>query len=165
MRIYGQALIAMAAGFLAMTAPSLAQAQTYKAGDLEISQVWSRATPKGSKIAAGYLTITNNGKTADKLVSASAPNAKQVEVHEMTMKDGVMTMRPIAGGIAIEPGKSVKLSPGGLHMMFMNIAVPLKQGDRFPATLVFEKAGAVDVMFAVQGMGAREPSTRHPQSH
>jgi periplasmic copper chaperone A len=164
MGTYGHVLIAMAAG-LAMAFPSLAQAQTYKAGDLEISQVWSRATPKGSKIAAGYLTITNNGKTADKLVSVSAPSAKQVEVHEMAMKDGVMTMRPIPGGIAIGSGKSIKLTPGGLHMMFMNIAAPLKQGDSFPATLVFEKAGAVEVMFAVQGMGARGPSAPHHHGH
>jgi copper(I)-binding protein len=76
-----------------------------------------------------------------------------------------MTMRPIAGGITIEPGKSIKLSPGGVHMMFMNIAAPLKQGDSFAATLVFEKAGAVKVMFAVQGMGAREPSAPHHQGH
>src|SRR5258705_9729773 len=89
-----------------------AHAQEVKAGDLVITQPWSRATPGGAKVAGGYLTIENKGGTSDRLVSGSTDVAKKIEIHEMAMNNGVMTMRPIDGGLAIEPGKTVKLAPG-----------------------------------------------------
>ena len=79
----------------------------------------------------------------------------------MAMKDGVATMRPVSGGLLIEPGKSVALAPGGYHIMFTDLKKPLKQGDKFAATLEFEKAGKVDVTFDVQAVGAQSPMPGH----
>src|SRR5438552_7873552 len=82
-----------------------ALAQQYKAGSLEIDHPWSRATPKGTKIGAGYLTIKNTGSAPDRLVGGSMADAVSVEIHEMTMDGGVMKMRPVAGGLEIKPGE------------------------------------------------------------
>ena len=78
----------------------------------------------------------------------------------MAMKDGVMTMRPLDNGLTIDPGKTVKLAPGGYHLMMFDLKNPLKQGDTVPVTLKFEKAGEVKVSLAVQGIGAQAPRRR-----
>ena len=135
-----------------------AGAQDVKAGDLVISQAWSRATPGGAKVAGGYLDIENKGAAADRLVGGSAEVAGKLEVHEMAMNNGVMTMRPLDKGLVIDPGKTIKLAPGGYHLMLMDLKGPLKQGDKVPVTLEFEKAGKVKVLFDVQGVGAQAPA-------
>jgi len=135
-----------------------AHAQEIKAGDLVITQPWSRATPGGAKIAGGFLTIENKGTTPDRLVSGSGDFAGKVEIHEMAMNNGVMTMRPLDKGLAIEPGKTVKLAPGGYHLMLMDLKNPLKQGEKVPLELQFEKAGKVTVSLDVQGVGAQGPA-------
>ena len=135
-----------------------AHAQEIKAGDLVITQPWSRATPGGAKIAGGFLTIENKGTTPDRLVSGSGDVAGKVEIHEMAMNNGVMTMRPLDKGLAIEPGKTVKLAPGGYHLMLMDLKNPLKQGEKVPLELQFEKAGKVTVSLDVQGVGAQGPA-------
>jgi len=142
---------------VALLAGSSAHAAEVKAGDLVISQAWSRATPNGAKIGAGYLTIENKGTTADKLVGATADISGHIEVHEMSMNNGVMKMRPVEGGLTIGPGKTVKLSPNGYHLMIMNLKSPLKQGEKVPVTLEFERAGKVAVTLDVQGVGAQGP--------
>ncbi len=134
-----------------------ARAQEVKAGDLVITQAWSRATPGGAKVGGGYLTIENKGSTPDRLLGGTADVAAKVEVHEMAMNTGVMTMRRLDGGLAIEPGKTVKLAPGGYHLMMLDLKSPLKQGDKLPVTLEFEKAGKVRVTFDIQGVGAPGP--------
>ena len=135
-----------------------ARAEDVKAGDLVISQAWSRATPGGAKTGGGFLTIENKGSSPDTLVGVSADAAGKVEVHVMAMDGGVMKMRPVDGGLTIDPGKTVKLAPGGLHLMMMDLKSPLKQGDKLPVTLQFEKAGKVQVTLDVQGVGAPAPS-------
>ena len=135
-----------------------ARAEDVKAGDLVISQAWSRATPSGAKIAGGYLTIENKGSAPDRLVGGGGDVAGRVEMHEMAMDNGVMKMRPLDKGLAIEPGKTVKFAPGGYHLMLMDIKQPLKQGDKVPVTLEFEKAGKVTVSLDVQGVGAQGPA-------
>src|SRR4030088_3636954 len=135
-----------------------AHAEEVKAGDLVITQAWSRATPGGAKVAGGYLTIENKGSASDRLIGGSADVADKVQVHEMATNNGVMTMRPLDKGLAIEPGKTVKLAPGGYHLMLVDLKSPLKQGDKLPVTLEFEKAGKVKVSFDVQGMGAQAPA-------
>src|ERR1700704_6768580 len=135
-----------------------ARAEEVNAGDLVITQAWSRATPGGAKIAGAYLTIENRGSTPDRLVGGSGNVAAKVEVHEMAMNNGVMTMRPLDKGLAIEPGKIVKLAPGGYHLMLMDLKNPLKQGDKVPLTLEFEKAGKVTLSLDVQGVGAQAPA-------
>jgi periplasmic copper chaperone A len=134
-----------------------ARAQEVKAGDLLITQAWSRATPGGAKIAGGYLTIENKGAAADRLVGVSGEVAGKIEVHEMAMNNGVMTMRPLDKGLAIEPGQTVKLAPGGYHLMMFDLKEPLKQGDKVPVTLEFENAGKVKLSLDVQGIGAQGP--------
>ena len=134
-----------------------ARAEDVKAGDLVISQAWCRATPGGAKVGGGYLTIENKGSAADRLIGGSADVAGKVEVHEMAMNNGVMTMRPLDKGLAIEPGKTVKLAPGGYHLMLLDLKSPLKQGEKVPVTLEFEKAGKVKLSFDVQGVGAQGP--------
>jgi copper(I)-binding protein len=145
------------------TAP--VQAQEVKAGDLVISQAWSRATPGGAKIAGGYLTIENKGTASDRLISGAGDVAGKVEIHEMAMNNGVMTMRPLDKGLPIEPGKTVKLAPGGYHLMLMDLKNPLKQGDKVPLTLKFEKAGDVKLALDVQGVGAQAPAAGDHSGH
>jgi copper(I)-binding protein len=141
-----------------MGAPS-ARAEDVKAGDLIISQAWSRATPGGAKVGGGYLTIENKGTAPDRLIGGSSDAAGKVEVHEMEMNNGVMTMRPVDKGLTIDPGKTVKLAPGGYHLMLMDLKAPLKRGDKLPITLEFEKAGKVQVSLDVQAVGAQAPGT------
>ena len=148
------AFAALAASLFAVPAG----AEEVKAGDLVITQAWSRATPNGAKIAGGYLTIENKGAAPDRLVGGSGDIAGKIEIHEMAMNNGVMTMRPLDKGLAIEPGKTVKLAPGGYHLMLMDLKTPLKQGDKVPLTLEFEKAGKVTLSIDVQGVGAQAPA-------
>jgi copper(I)-binding protein len=144
--------------FLAALLAAPAHAQEVRAGDLVITQAWSRATPGGAKIGGGFLTIENKGSTPDRLVGGSADVAGRVEVHEMAMNNGVMTMRALDKGLTIEPGKTVKLAPGGYHLMMFDLKSPLKQGDKLPVTLEFEKAGKVKLSLDVQGVGAQSPA-------
>ncbi|GGI25413.1 copper chaperone PCu(A)C [Bradyrhizobium guangdongense] len=133
------------------------RADDVKAGDLVISQAWSRATPGGAKVAGGFLTIENKGTAPDKLIGVSAEIAGKAEVHEMATENGVMKMRPVDKGLVIEPGKTVKLAPGGYHLMLQDLKGPFKQGEKVPVTLEFEKAGKVSVSLDVQGVGAQAP--------
>ena len=134
------------------------RADEVKAGDLVISQAWSRATPGGAKVGGGFLTIENKGTAPDRLIGGTSDIASKVEVHEMSMNNGVMTMRPLEKGLTIDPGRTVKLAPGGYHLMLMNLKNPLKQGDKLAIALEFEKAGKVQVSFDVQAVGAPGPA-------
>lgn len=145
----------LAAAALLLSA-GFAAAHDFKAGPLKIGHPWSRATPAGAKVGGGYLSIENTGTTADRLVSVSVPFAGRAEVHEMAVKDGIMTMRPLDKGLEVKPGEKAELKPGGYHIMFMELKRPLKEGERVKGTLQFEKAGTVAVEFAVQGVGARD---------
>ncbi|MFC3074128.1 copper chaperone PCu(A)C [Shinella pollutisoli] len=143
-------LTALAALALSATA---VLAQDYSAGSLDIHRPVSRATLPGQPVGGGFLTVTNKGTEADRLVSIAAPSVSDdVQLHEMAVADGVMTMRPLKDGIEIPAGATVELKPGGLHVMFMAIKQPFKEGEAIPATLTFEKAGAVDVEFKVEAM-------------
>ena len=156
------AAIACAAAFASFLGTPV-RAEEVKAGDLVITQAWARATPKGAKIGGGYLTIENKGTAPDRLIGGSADIAGSVQVHEMSMDGGVMKMHPLDKGLAIEPGKTVKLAPGGYHLMMMDLKSPLKKGDKLPITLEFEKAGKVQVSLDVEGVGAQGP-TASPSS-
>ncbi|RWP76615.1 copper chaperone PCu(A)C [Mesorhizobium sp.] len=128
-------------------------AHEFRVGDLEIGHPWSRATPPGAKVAGGYFTVTNTGSSPDRLLSISSEISAKAELHEMGVSDGVMTMRPVTGGLEIPAGGKVALAPGGYHLMFVGLKRQPKLGETFPATLTFEKAGTVTVDFAVEGMG------------
>ena len=126
-----------------------------KAGDLEISGGYSRATLPNAPVGAGFLTIVNSGSTADRLVGATSPVTDQVQLHEMAMEGGVMKMRQLKDGIPIPAGATVKLDPSNLHLMFMHLNQPLREGTTIEVTLSFEKAGKVTVPLTVGGIAAK----------
>jgi periplasmic copper chaperone A len=131
-----------------------------KIGDLTITQPWSRQSPPAAKTAGGYMSIKNQG-TADRLIAVESNYASAVEIHEMSNLNNVMTMRKLEAGLEIKPNETVTFAPGGYHVMFMGVKEPAKAGASFAATLVFEKAGRVDVMFNVQALTA--PTHKHEE--
>jgi uncharacterized protein YcnI/copper(I)-binding protein len=135
--------------------------QAVKAGDLAITSGWARAMLPGQPAGGGYLTVTNNGRTADKLISAASANAGKVEVHTMEVVNDVMVMRPVEGGLDIRAGATVELKPGGLHLMFMAVTEPFKEGGSVPVTLEFEKAGKVEITLPVQAKQGGEDHSQH----
>ncbi|HKS19430.1 MAG TPA: copper chaperone PCu(A)C [Bradyrhizobium sp.] len=155
----------LAAAVMVVSFAAPACAQEVKAGDLVITQAWSRATPSGAKIAGAYLTIENKGAAPDRLIGGAGDVAGKVEIHEMATDNGVMKMRPLDKGLAIEPGKTVKLAPGGYHLMLFDLKRQLKQGDKVPVTLEFEKAGKVALSLDVQGVGAQGPAAADHSGH
>ncbi|MDP4594330.1 MAG: copper chaperone PCu(A)C [Beijerinckiaceae bacterium] len=129
----------------------------YKLGNLVIRQPWARATPKGAPVAGGYVTIMNSGKIADRLVGGTFAGAGMVQVHEMSVINGVMKMRHLDRGLEIKPGATVVLKPGSYHLMFMKLESGVAPGKQIKGSLVFEKAGRVDVEFAVGPIGSKNP--------
>ncbi|MBB3935096.1 copper chaperone PCu(A)C [Aureimonas phyllosphaerae] len=159
-----RSLVAAAAALGAVsTLPSLAAAHEYKVGSIEIGHPWSRAMPPGARTGVGYLVLKNDGTNADRLVSVSSPAATSVEVHDMSITDGVMTMRKVEGGLDLTPGSEAKLAPGGLHLMLVGVKEPFKEGQMVPLDLTFEKAGTVEVQLKVDAMGAKSEHTAHAQ--
>jgi copper(I)-binding protein len=140
------------AAMLALVAGNVS-AHEYKAGSLEIKHPWSRATPKGANVAAGYMKIVNNGTEPDRLVGGSNAASEKFEIHAMSMDGEVMKMRPLPNGIEIKPGATVELKPGSYHLMFVGLKQPFEKGKRVKGTLQFEKAGTVEVEYAVQAVG------------
>jgi copper(I)-binding protein len=118
-----------------------------------VEEVWARATPGNAQSGVAYLNITNTGTTPDRLLSVSSTVAEKTELHENKTEDGVMKMRPEAP-VALKPGETVTLKPGGDHLMLMGLKQPLKEGDSIPLTLLFEKAGAIQVTAKVAKVGA-----------
>lgn len=137
------------------------KADTFKVGAITVAAPWTRATPGGAKVAGGYLKLTNAGTAADRLIAGASDVAGRLEFHEMAMNNGVMQMRPLSAGIEIKPGETVELKPGGLHVMFMDLKRPLKQGETAKATLEFEKAGKLEVTFRVDSIGGKSDPHKH----
>ena len=134
-----------------------ALAEDYNAGTIQIGNPWTRATPKGATVAGAYMTISNKGSAPDRLVGGSTPVAGKFEVHSMAMEQGVAKMRPVGGGLEIKPGETVELKPGSFHVMLTGLKQPLEKGQKVKATLQFEKAGKVDIEYAVEAVGATSP--------
>ena len=131
-----------------------AGAQDYKVGALEITRPWTRATPATAQAGGGFLTVTNKGTTPDRLIAARSTVSDRVEVHEMRMDGNVMKMRELDKGLEIAPGATVVLKPGSYHIMFMGLKAPIAKDSMVPVTLVFEKAGSIDVEFKAAAIGA-----------
>lgn len=115
---------------------------------IRIDHAASHSMVPGAKVGDGYLVITNSGSEPDRLVAASSDRAKTVQLHQMTMANGIMTMRELKGGLAIPAGQTVTLAPN-YHLMFQDVIKPFKQGETIRAVLSFEKAGEITVDFAV----------------
>ena len=138
-------------------APDNHASASVKAGTLTIDTPWIRATPGGAKVAGGYMKIINEGKEADRLIGGTLPMAGRFEVHDMSVEGGVMKMRHLPKGLDIAPGTSVELKPGGYHVMFVDLKRGLKEGETVKGTLVFEKAGTVEVEYRVGPIGGGAP--------
>jgi hypothetical protein len=147
--------LALAALFAVLAIPAFAL--DYRLGAIEIGQPWARATPPTAESGGGFLVITNTGTTPDRLIAVKSPAADKVEIHEMKMDGNIMRMREVEKGIEIPPGATVELKPGGFHVMFMGLKAPFAKDAKVPLTLVFEKAGSIDVDLMVQAMGAQAP--------
>lgn len=157
----------LATGLLALAAmlPMCAAfADPVRIGPITVDHPWSRATPPAATTGAGYLELSNSGSTDDRLVSASSPAAAETQIHEMTVANGVMTMRQLAGGLAIPTGSEIVLKPGGYHVMLIDLKRPLKAGEDVPVTLRFEKAGSVDVALHVEKLGSPGPAGRSDEA-
>ncbi len=129
-----------------------AGAHEYKLGDLEIGHPYAIETPASAKSGAGYLSITNTGSEPDRLVAVKA-DFPMVAVHKTEVDAAGVARMEAVDGLEIAPGQTVTLEPGGMHVMFMGLTAPWAVGDKIDATLVFEKAGQVDVQFHVQARG------------
>jgi copper(I)-binding protein len=152
-------IFALAAAQLLLTqlAAVPAAAADVDLGSIHIAQPWARATPKGATAGAAYMTITNNGKTSDRVNCVSSDASAQCQIHSMTMDGGVMKMRPVEGGLEIKPGETVVLKPASFHVMLLDLKAPLQQGSTIKATLKFDNAGTVDVEYPISAIGAPAP--------
>jgi len=162
-------LVVLAAGALSLLAAGAVSAHEYKTGDLLIGHPWARPTAEGAKLGAAYLSIENKGKEADKLVSAESPAAEKSELHETREVNGVMTMRPVEGGIEVKSGAVIELKPGGYHIMLVGLKKQLREGESVPLTVTLAKAGPVNVEIKVEKTGPASaqatPARDHDMSH
>ena len=142
--------------FLAL---SLATAAFAQESGIRVDGAWARATPGAAKTGAVYLSITNTGKTADRLIAVSTPVAAQAETHTMKMENGIMEMRPL-GPVTIEPGKTFAFVPNGNHIMLVGLKAPLKEGNTLPLTLTFDHAGTREVTVSIAKIGAMHAGER-----
>jgi copper(I)-binding protein len=147
----------LAACAAALGLPAAAQDAT--AGDMRIALPWTRAAGANAN-GAGFMALHNAGTQPDRLLSAASPAARVVELHTHIREGDVMRMRPVQD-IPVPAGATVELRPGGLHIMLVGLAAPLRQGERVPLTLRFERAGEVQVELVVQAAGARSAGHRH----
>jgi hypothetical protein len=124
---------------------------------IEIDTPWARATIGTARPGAAYVTFRNTGDQLDELVDISTPAAAHSEVHEMEEEEGgVMKMRS-TGPLKIPPGEEVRLEPGGMHIMLMQLRQPLKEGESIPITFTFGEAGEITVNAAIASLAARTP--------
>lgn len=142
---------------LALSLPSLS-AVAQQGGGIAVEHPWARAT--AGDTGAAYFSIVNKGASSDRLLSASTPVAQSASLHQSKVENGVMMMRPLPP-LEVAPGKSAALKPGADHLMLMGLKHPLKQGESFPLTLHFEKAGDVQVAVKVESAGAMGAEADH----
>ena len=152
---------ALLGSMVTLSFAAAAQAQT---GDVSVSQAWSRATPGGSRTGAAYLQIQAPAGGGDKLVAAKSEIAGRIELHNHIHENGVKKMRRV-DAIEVPAGELVALKPGGLHLMLFDLKQPLKAGEKLPLTLVFEKAGEVNVTATVEPIGAKGASGHDSGAH
>jgi periplasmic copper chaperone A len=140
---------------LALFLALLGAAGTVRAGSIEVSDAWARATVVAGQPSAVYLTVRNAGATPDRLIGLASAKADRIELHESKMVGAAMTMAPV-DGLDLAPGATVKLAPGGYHAMIFGLAAPLNPGDTLPLTLTFEHGGTVTLAVPVKPLGASQ---------
>lgn len=157
------AVLALLIAMIAVAQARDASAHEYKAGTLHIGHPWARASAGAAPTGAAYMTIDNRGDAPDRLIAVESPAAKRAELHQSLEENGVMKMRAVENGLEIPASGSAALSPGGYHVMMMGLVEPLKEGEHFPMTLTFEKAGTVEIEIQVESIGY-QPGSGH-QGH
>jgi copper(I)-binding protein len=152
-RYIGYAILVVA---MILIAIGVATAHEFSGKGMTVAHPWARATPGGAKVGGAYLEMRAATGHGDRLVGARSPAAGAVELHTHIMEGAIARMRRV-DAIAIRPGASVVLKPGGYHLMMMDLKAPLKEGDLLKLTLVFEKAGEIEVEATVEPIGASGP--------
>lgn len=147
---------------LTFAASSVMACDARTAGDLTIQHAWSRATIGAARPAVFYVEIANGGAEDDALTGIATPAAGMPMLHETVVTDGVASM-PHTMSIPVPAGATIELAPGGFHGMLMGLTTALKEGDSFPVTLTFERAGEVTVDVEVVSMRAEGPSCEDGQ--
>ncbi|QLI82847.1 copper chaperone PCu(A)C [Chitinibacter fontanus] len=152
----------MKLGLALMLAMSTAMAHDYQVGELKIAHPWTRATAPAAKMGGVFLSVNNLGTEGDTLLKAESEVAEATELHQMEMVDGVMKMRQVPSIVVPAKGE-LKLAPGGLHIMLINLKQALKEGEKIPLKLTFAKAGVVEVKVRVEAMGSKgvAPGEKH----
>lgn len=134
-------------------------AETRPEAGIILQHPWSPATPNGAPTAAAYMSIENHSRSDDRLLGGSSPVAAKVEVHEMSMANGIMSMHALSEGLIIPAGKTVNLEPSAnYHLMISRLKSTLKEGGELPLMLHFAKAGDVRVEVPVLPIGSRGPA-------
>ena len=154
--LFGSFLSLFLAPFSAIAAANLCHQHGMHIADAEI-----RATPPKAPVTGGYVQIHNMGSTAQRLIAVEAEFSRHTELHEMLHKDGVMKMSPLEDGIEIAAGQKVQLKPGGLHIMFMHLTEQLKPETTHNLNLIFDKCGAMPVLFEVTKTPAEGQAHKH----
>ena len=149
---------------LALAINGQVHAQTPDAKSIVIDHPWARATPAGAKTGAAYMTLINNGDSGDRLLAAKTPVADSVQFHSVSEENGVSRMREMRA-VEVPPGGKVTFSPGGMHIMVVGLKQPLKEGQTFPLSLTFEKAGKVEVTVSIAKVGAMQHGDMGPMMH
>lgn len=134
---------------VALVAPA-AHAHRYHHGDLIIDHPWSRPTPPGTPMGAGYMSITNEGSEDAVLESAESPRTGHVSIHESYMHEGIMRMQPVKGGLVIPAGETVELRPHSYHLMLEQLREPLQEGEQIPVVLRFRGMEPLEVELKVE---------------
>ena len=146
--------LTLSACLLAMLSMQSISADEYRLGHLQINDPYTRTTPPMAAVAGGFMTVTNNGTESDTFLGGSAGFVEAVEIHEMSMADGIMKMRRLENGLQIAPNETVELKPGGYHLMLIKPSKPMKEGDKHKITLSFKQAGDIEVELEVKDISA-----------
>lgn len=128
---------------------------------IDISNPWARSASVGSLQAAGFLTLTNRSREADRLVAAQSPLADNVELHGIKVVGPDIKMRPLERGVGLPPGTAITLKPRGYHLLLQGLRAPLSLGQRVPVSLTFERASGLEVELVVEAMGPIGDETLH----
>lgn len=150
---------------LAVLPVSTVSAHDFKSENLMLLHPFAAPTPPGAKVAAGYLTIKNEGENSDRLVGGNSSIAERLEIHKTVIDNDVARMRHLENGIELPSGSSVVLMPGDVHIMFVGLKQQLVLGERYEVTLEFETAGEQVVEFVVENIGTQETMDHSKMDH
>lgn len=135
---------------IALAAPSSASAHGFTHGNITITHPFLRETPPTARNGAGCLVLTNVGSEADTLLAVETSAAREVQFHRTVIEDGIASMRPIENGFRIPAGEEVVIGEGGTHLMLVDLAQPIREGELVEATLIFEESGMLQMYFEVE---------------